>query len=89
MNASQNQRLRRILLLAFVGFFAEGALAVLVYIGPSFAPLVRPAYVVIALMIFLAMWNTATGRRGNERRQIEPDRRNGERRDPATDSTQP
>ena len=89
MNASQNHRLRRIVLLAFGGFLAEGALAVLVHYGPSFAPLVRPAYVVVALIFFLAIWHTATGRSGNERRQIDPDRRNGERRDPAADSTQP
>ena len=89
MNASQNHRLRRIVLLAFGGFVAEGALAVLVHIGPSFAPLVRPAYVVVGLIFFLAIWQAATGRSGSERRQIDPDRRNGERRDPAADSTQP
>jgi len=89
MNASQNHRLRRIVLLAFGGFLAEGALAMLVHYGPSFAPLVRPAYVVIALLFFLAIWHTATGRSGNERRQIDPDRRNGERRDSAADTTQP
>ena len=89
MNASQNHRLRRIVLLALGGFIVEAVLAFLVFLGPGFAPLVRPGYVIVALIFFLAIWNAATGRSGEERRQVDPDRRNGERRDPATDTTQP
>ena len=89
MNASQNHRLRRIVLLALGGFIVEAVLVFIVFVGPGFAPLVRPGYVIVALIFFLAIWNAATGRSGEERRQIDPDRRNGERRDPATDTNQP
>jgi hypothetical protein len=77
------------MLLVLGGFIVEAALVLIVFIGPGFAPLVRPGYVIVALIFFLAIWNAATGRSGEERRQIDPDRRNGERRDPATDTTQP
>lgn len=89
MNASQNHRLRRILLLAAGGIAVEASLMLLVFFGPGFAPLVRPGYVIVGLGFFLAIWQAATGRSGQERRQVDPDRRNGERRDEATDSSQP
>src|SRR5262249_56724036 len=72
MNASQNHRLRRIVLLAFGGFIVETALALITFLGPGFAPLVRPGYVIVALIFFLAIWHAATGRSGQERRQVDP-----------------
>ena len=83
MNATQTHRLKRITWLVAAAVGVEALLLALATRGPAMASLIRPGYAIVAILFAAAIWHVAT-RRG-ARRQVGPDRRDGDRRDPATD----
>lgn len=82
MNATHTHRLKRITWLVAAALGVEALLLGLATRGPAMASLIRPGYAIVAILFAGAIWHVATRR--SVRRQVD-DRRDGDRRDPATD----
>jgi hypothetical protein len=60
---------RRILIILAISAAVEAALFITVKLGPALVYLVRPVYVVVAMIGIVTAWMAARRRRGHDRRK--------------------
>jgi hypothetical protein len=63
--------MRRIIRIAATVFAIEAALVLVAYLGPSMRVLLRPVYVIVALIGVLSIWHTAWRRSRDDRRHTD------------------
>ena len=71
LDAAERAHMRRIIRIAATVFVIEAALVVVAYLGPSMRVLLRPVYVVVALVGVLSIWHTAWRRSRQDRRHTD------------------
>jgi len=71
LDAAERAHMRRIIRIAATVFVIEAALVLIAYLGPSMRVLLRPVYVVVALVGVLSIWHSAWRRSRQDRRHTD------------------
>ncbi|MDB4874362.1 MAG: hypothetical protein JWM41_808 [Gemmatimonadetes bacterium] len=82
VDSHQQAYFLRMIRLAVLGLVAEMAVFATGYIAPAMTTLLRPIYILVAVLFLFALWHAARRRPGHDRRHNAPgDRRHVDRRD--------
>ena len=71
IEASDRPRMKRALHVAIIGVAIEVLLLIVGMLSPAMGPLLRPMYLVVAVIFLVAVWQAARPRTGRDRRQTD------------------